>query len=38
KIGIQHTDNVILEKINRGHDVEATIDALRLLKDNCFKV
>lgn len=38
KIGVQHTDNAILEKISRGHGVEATIDALRLLKDNCFKV
>ena len=38
QIGVQHTDNAILEKISRGHGVEATIDALRLLKDNCFKV
>ncbi|CAN0421048.1 unnamed protein product, partial [Discosporangium mesarthrocarpum] len=38
KIGVQHTDNVILEKISRGHGVEETIRALKLLKDNCFKV
>ncbi|CAM9532129.1 unnamed protein product [Ectocarpus sp. 4 AP-2014] len=38
QIGVQHTDNAILKKINRGHDVEATIRCLRLLKDNCFKV
>lgn len=38
QIGIQHTDNTILERINRGHGVEETIRALRLLKDNCFKV
>lgn len=38
QIGVQHTDNAVLEKISRGHDVEATIRCLRLLKDNCFKV
>lgn len=38
QIGIQHTDNAILEKISRGHGVEETISALKLLKDNCFKV
>lgn len=38
QIGVQHTDNAILKKINRGHDVEATMRCLRLLKDNCFKV
>lgn len=38
QIGIQHTDNAILEKISRGHGVEETINALKLLKDNCFKV
>eukprot|EP00903_Cladosiphon_okamuranus_P019815 g18212.t1 len=38
QIGIQHTDNAVLEKINRGHDVEAAIRCLRLLKDNCYKV
>lgn len=37
QIGVQHTDNAILKKISRGHGVEATIEALRLLKDNCFK-
>ncbi len=38
QLGIQHTDDDILDGINRGHGVQATMDALRLLKDNCFKV
>lgn len=38
QIGVQHTDNKILKKINRGHKVEDSIDAIRILKDNCFKV
>ncbi len=38
QLGIQHTDDDILNGINRGHRVQATMDSLRLLKDNCFKV
>ena len=28
----------ILKKINRGHTVEQSIKAIKLLKDNCFKI
>lgn len=38
QLGIQHTDNTILKKINRGCTTEDAIRAIRLLKDNCFKI
>jgi len=38
QIGIQHTDNKILKKINRGHTIEQGLWAMRYLKDNCFKI
>lgn len=38
QIGIQHTDDGILKKINRECYQKDTINALKLLKDNCFKV
>ena len=38
QIGVQHTDNKILKKINRGHTFEDSCKAVKLLKDNCFKV
>ncbi|KAG5183177.1 ELP3 like acetyltransferase [Tribonema minus] len=38
QIGVQHTDDAILTKISREHAVADTIAAIRLLKDNCFKV
>ena len=38
QIGVQHTDNDILKKVNRGHTFEQACDAMILLKDNCFKV
>ncbi|EDO08558.1 histone acetyltransferase ELP3 family protein [Babesia bovis T2Bo] len=38
QLGIQHTDNKVLKHVNRGHDVEASIHAIRLLKENCYKV
>lgn len=38
QIGIQHTDDSILEKINRQCYQVDTINAIKLLKDNCFKV
>ena len=38
QIGVQHTDNKILKKINRGHTVEQSMSAIKLLLDNAFKV
>ena len=38
QIGVQHTDNNLLKKINRGHTFEESCKAVKLLKDNCFKV
>lgn len=38
QIGVQHTSNIILRKINRGHTVEQSKDAIKLLLDNGFKV
>ena len=38
QLGIQHTDNVILEKTNRGHGIEEGNAALTLLRDCCYKV
>ncbi|NDB79984.1 radical SAM protein, partial [archaeon] len=38
QLGMQHTNNDILKKINRGHTIETTINAIRLLKKNAFKV
>ncbi|MBT6691566.1 tRNA uridine(34) 5-carboxymethylaminomethyl modification radical SAM/GNAT enzyme Elp3 [Candidatus Parcubacteria bacterium] len=38
QIGIQHTDNKILDKIQRGHDLQSSIEATRLLKETGFKV
>jgi elongator complex protein 3 len=38
QIGIQHTDDSILKIINRECYQKDTIQALKLLKDNCFKV
>tara|TARA_Y100000816_G_scaffold282846_1_gene259018 strand:- start:1516 stop:3411 length:1896 start_codon:yes stop_codon:yes gene_type:complete len=38
QLGVQHTDNKILKKINRGHNIECAIDAMKYLKDNCFKI
>ena len=38
QIGIQHTDDSILKKINRECYQKDTINAIKLLKDNCFKV
>ena len=38
QIGVQHIDDVILKKINRGHTIKDTIDAIKLLKDNCWKI
>ena len=38
QIGIQHTNDYILKKINRECYQKDTINAIKLLKDNCFKV
>ena len=38
QIGVQHVDNGILKKVNRGHTFEQAQEALQFLKDNCFKV
>lgn len=38
QIGIQHTNDNILKKINRGCTTQDAKDAIKLLKDNSFKV
>ena len=38
QLGVQHTDDVVLKKINRGCYTRHTVAALRRLKDACFKV
>jgi ELP3 family radical SAM enzyme/protein acetyltransferase len=38
QLGVQHSDNEILKKVNRGHTIEDACKAVQYLKDNCFKV
>ena len=38
QLGVQHTDNNVLKKINRGHTIEAAYAAIKMLKDNGYKV
>tara|TARA_B100000963_G_C22633179_1_gene676090 strand:- start:227 stop:2164 length:1938 start_codon:yes stop_codon:yes gene_type:complete len=38
QLGMQHIDNEILKKINRGHTIETSIKAMQICKDNCFKI
>lgn len=38
QLGVQHTSNAILKKINRGHTIQQAINAIEYLKDNGFKV
>ncbi len=38
QLGVQHTHNDVLKKINRGHNIECVYDAIKLLKENCYKV
>ena len=38
QIGIQHTNNRLLKKINRGHTIEDSIHAIKLLKDSGLKI
>ncbi|KUF76528.1 hypothetical protein AM587_10002302 [Phytophthora nicotianae] len=37
QLGIQHTDDGILKKINRGHTLAQAVQALKLLRDCCYK-
>lgn len=38
QIGVQHTDNKILDLINRDHDIEESIKATKMLKEAGLKV
>ena len=38
QLGIQHTNNEILRMNNRGETIEITKRAIKLLKDNCYKI
>ena len=38
QIGVQHIDNEILKIVNRGHTVEQSIKAIKMLKNYGFKV
>ena len=38
EIGVQHTDDALLRKVNRGHGVKQSRRAIKLLKDYGFKV
>lgn len=38
QLGVQHIDNFILKKINRGHTIETAIKAIEICKNNCFKI
>jgi len=38
QLGVQHTHNTVLKKINRGHTIECAYDAIKHLKNNCYKV
>jgi elongator complex protein 3 len=38
ELGLQHTDNEILELVKRGHTIEQTAEAMRLLRHAGFKV
>jgi len=38
QIGVQHTDDDVLRAVNRGCSHKHTVAAMKLLKDNCFKV
>lgn len=38
QIGVQHTDNFILKKVNRGHNIEQVKRGIQVLKNNCFKI
>lgn len=38
QLGVQHTNNAILKKINRGHTIETAYKAIKMLKENGYKV
>ena len=38
QLGIQHLDDNILKKVNRGHSKKDAEFAMKLLKDSCYKV
>ena len=38
QLGVQHTNNRILKRINRGHTFEDACRAVERLKNNCFKI
>jgi ELP3 family radical SAM enzyme/protein acetyltransferase len=38
ELGVQHTDDALLRRVNRGHGVKASIAAVKLLKEYGFKV
>jgi len=38
QLGIQHTDNTILKKINRESTIEDAMQAIKLLKESCYKI
>ena len=38
QLGVQHTNNVLLKKINRGHTFEDAVRCVEYLKNNCFKI
>ena len=38
ELGVQHTDDALLRKVNRGHGVKHSYQAIKLLKDYGFKV
>lgn len=38
QLGVQHIDNYILKKINRGHTIETAMKAIEICKNNCFKI
>jgi len=38
QLGIQHNNNDILRLNNRGEKIETAIKAIKLLKNNCFKI
>ena len=38
QLGVQQIDNYILKKINRGHTIEQSMEAIKMLLNNCFKV
>lgn len=38
QLGVQHVNNTILKKINRGHSIEQVEYIMQKLKDNCYKI